>query len=85
VPVAPKLTALALGLILTLLLGALEIPWETLLAALVPFGGLAGDLVVDGLELVLGPPVIAALLLPRLVPRVLAEVLRRERGSQPSV
>lgn len=66
VPVGKKLFAVGLGLALTAGLAALELPLETILAALLPFAGVALDVLFDGAEFILLPFVFAAIFLPHL-------------------
>ena len=67
VPVTSKFLALSIGVAVTALLLALEAPLELLLGIFLPVIGEAADLVVDGLEVVFFPMVIACIVLPRLV------------------
>ena len=69
VPITSKMVALTIGIGLTFALIALEAPLELILGLFVPFVGLGTDLMLDGLELVLFPMLIACLVLPRLLPR----------------
>ena len=80
IPLGGKLLALILGGALTALLVSMEIPLEGLLTLLLPFLALP-DFVVDGRETVLGPFVLAALLLPFLAPRPLVDQIRDERAG----
>ncbi|HLV80426.1 MAG TPA: hypothetical protein VKT32_09090 [Chthonomonadaceae bacterium] len=80
VPLGLKLLAILLGGALTALLVSLEIPLEGLLTLLLPFLTLP-DVVVDGLETVVGPFVLGALLLPFLAPRPLVDRIRAERAG----
>src|SRR5947209_20364898 len=66
VSIFSKLLAFALGIILTLILIALEIPLEGVLAFLVPFAGAIGDITFDGIELILLPIFFTCLFLPGL-------------------
>ncbi|HZT41266.1 MAG TPA: hypothetical protein VFA07_03710 [Chthonomonadaceae bacterium] len=80
IPLGGKLLALILGGLLTALLVSLEIPLEGLLTLLLPFLAVP-DFVVDGMETVLGPFVLGALLLPFLAPRPLVDQIRDERAG----
>lgn len=80
VPLGVKLLALILGGALTALLVSMEIPLEGLLTLLLPFLALP-DFIVDGMETVLGPFVLCALLLPFLAPRPLVDQIRAERSG----
>jgi hypothetical protein len=56
----------------------LQLPLEGVFAALLPFVGAAGDLTLDGAEAVIGPILIATLLLPHLAPADLVRQIRAE-------
>lgn len=79
VPMRYKLLALGLGAALTAGLVALELPVESILAALVI--GLPFDAALDGLETMVGPVLFGVLLLPHLAPRGLVEQIRLERSG----
>jgi hypothetical protein len=85
VPAATKLFALGIGVALTLLLEAFEMPLETMIAVILPGFGLAANLAIDGLESVLCPLLFAALALPHVAPKpVAAEARAARRGvSEP--
>lgn len=83
VPLRYKLLALALGVGIMMAVVAAEIPIESALALLLPFLGVELDLLADGAEMLIGPPLLAALLLPHLAPRPLIEALRAERYGLP--
>ena len=78
VPVRTKLIALGLGAAGIGAIELLQLPIEGLVAALLPFVGVAGDLALDGAEAVLGPVLIATLLLPYLAPPDLVRQIRAE-------
>src|SRR2546429_8821752 len=59
VPIGAKLLSLLLGFALVALLIELELPLEALLAVAVPFVGLGLDSILDGLEVGIGPFVLA--------------------------
>jgi L-cystine uptake protein TcyP (sodium:dicarboxylate symporter family) len=80
VPMRCKFLALAAGFIFGVILEVLEIPLETILAA-VPFLGLATDLVVDGAEMIVLPVLFASILLPFLAPGTIVRQVRAERAS----
>jgi hypothetical protein len=82
VPLRTKLFALLIGYAITGVVEVLEIPVEGVLAALAPILGLAGDVVTDGAEAIIGPVVIGAALLPRLAPRDIVETIRSERARK---
>lgn len=64
IPISSKLLALSIGVTLTGLLLAIEVPLELILALFVPFVGGGLDLVIDGAEIILFPMLIACLVLP---------------------
>ncbi len=66
VPVRSKLLALGLGLLLTAILAALEVPLEAVVAFLLPFLGTALDIAVDGIEFLILPLLFAAIVIQRL-------------------
>jgi hypothetical protein len=78
VPIRTKLIALGLGAAGMGAIELLQLPVEGLVAALVPFVGAAGDLALDGAEAVLGPILIATLLMPHLAPADLVRQIRAE-------
>lgn len=79
VPISSKVLALAVGFGLTLALVALEAPLEALVGVIFPILGVAADLMVDGLEIVVFPFLIACLVLPRIAPRFAVEAVRVRR------
>lgn len=82
VPVASKLLSVVGGIGLVALLEAFEIPAELLLSFLLPFIGLGINMVMDGVEAVLGSFLFAATLLPFLAPREIVAQIRMERLGQ---
>ena len=78
VPIRTKLIALGLGAAGVGAIELLQLPLEGVFAALLPFVGAAGDLTLDGAEAVIGPILIATLLLPHLVPADLVRQVRAE-------
>jgi hypothetical protein len=68
VPLRPKLIALAIGAAVVGFTELLQIPLESLFAVILPIVGIVGDVVLDGVEAVFGPVLIATLLLPYLAP-----------------
>jgi hypothetical protein len=78
VPIRTKLIALGIGAASVGAIELLQLPMEGILAALLPFIGAAGDLTLDGAEAVIGPIVIATLLLPHLAPAPLVRQIRAE-------
>ena len=81
VPIGAKLLALALGVAGMALLIALELPAEAFLSILLPGLGLAAGFVLDGMEGIIGPFVLAALALPRLAPKPIVAAITRERAD----
>jgi hypothetical protein len=53
---------------------------ESLFAVILPIVGIAGDVVLDGVEAVFGPVLIATLLLPYLAPDAVVQQIRAERA-----
>jgi hypothetical protein len=80
VPIRPKLIALAIGAAVVGFTGLLQIPLESLFAVILPIVGIAGDVVLDGVEAVFGPLLIATLLLPYLAPDPVVQQIRAERA-----
>jgi hypothetical protein len=78
VPIRAKLIALGAGAAVITVIELLQIPFETIIAALLPFVGVPGDLALDGAEAVIGPILVACLLLPRLTPADLVRQIRAE-------
>ena len=85
IPLRSKAAALVLGLAITALVELLELPVEGLLSMLLPILGIAGDVVIDGAELIAGPLLLAALLLPFLAPRDIITQIRAERATPPVI
>jgi hypothetical protein len=79
VPLRFKLLALGIGAAVMAALIALELPTEAVFAALII--GLPFEAAFDGLEGVIGPFVIASLLLPHLAPADLVNRIRAERAG----
>jgi hypothetical protein len=78
VPIRTKLIALGIGAAGVGAIELLQLPLEGVFAALLPFVGAAGDLTLDGAEAVIGPILIATLVLPHLVPADLVRQVRAE-------
>jgi hypothetical protein len=79
VPIRTKLIALGIGAAGVGAIELLQLPVEGVVAALLPLIGAAGDLALDGAEAVIGPVLIAALLLPHLAPADLVQQIRAEK------
>jgi hypothetical protein len=80
VSLRPKLIALGAGLAAMAALEVLQIPFESVLALILPAVGAAGDIAVDGMEAVVIPVLIATLLMPHLAPPMLVDQIRAERA-----
>ena len=78
VPIRAKLIALGVGAAVITVMELVQIPFESIVAALLPFGGGPADLALDGAEAVVGPILVACLLLPRLTPPDLVRQIRAE-------
>jgi hypothetical protein len=76
-----KLVALGIGAAVVGGIELLQIPLEGVLAFLLPVVGVAGDVAIDGAEAVLGPVLVATLLMPYLAPPALVRQIRAERAS----
>jgi len=81
VPLGSKFLAFLAGFGITGVVEVLEWPVEGILAAVLPFLGIAGDVAVDGMEIVAGPLLLANLLLPYLAPREIVDIIRSERAA----
>jgi hypothetical protein len=81
VSLRPKLMALGAGLAAVTVIEFLQIPLESVFAFLLPVAGAAGDIALDGAEAVVGPVLIAMLLMPHLAPADIVQQLRAERGG----
>ncbi|HZO91136.1 MAG TPA: hypothetical protein VFB38_22615 [Chthonomonadaceae bacterium] len=79
VPPGAKLLAFGLGVGLTALLIASELPLEGLWSVVFPLFGFLMDTALDGLEALVLPLLLTALLLPFLASRPLVARIRRER------
>lgn len=81
IPLRSKLIAALVGVAITAIVELLELPVEGILSMLLPILGAAGDLVIDGAELIAGPVLLANLLLPFVAPRHLVDRIRSERAT----
>ena len=79
VPLVKKMLALGLGTGATFALLAAEVPLNALLALLLPGIGLGLDAVMDSMEVVVGPILMASLLMPHLAPKAIVQQVRAER------
>ena len=82
VPLRPKLVALGVGLAAVGLIELLQIPFESVLALLLPVVGAAGDVALDGAEVAIVPVLVATLLMPSLAPPTIVQQLRAERAAR---
>ena len=80
VPIQPKLIALAIGAAVVGFIELLQIPLESVFALILPVIGIAGDVVFDGAEAVIGTVFVATALLPYLAPSTLVQQIRSERA-----
>src|SRR4029077_14436872 len=80
VPIRTKLIALGIGAAAIGAIELLQLPVEGVIAALLPFIGAAGDLVLDSAEAVIGPVLIATILLPHIAPADIVRQIRAERA-----
>ena len=78
VSIRAKLIALGIGAAVIGIIELLQLPIEGVLATFLPFIGAAGDLAVDGAEAIIGPVLIASVLLPHLAPAHLVAQIRDE-------
>ena len=78
VPIRAKLIALGIGAACIGVLELLQLPLEALLAGILPLIGVSGDIVFDGAEAIVGPVIIATMLLPYLVAPPLVQQIRAE-------
>ena len=58
----------------------LQIPLESVFAVILPAIGIAGDVVLDGAEAVIGTVFVATLLLPYLAPSTIVQQIQAERA-----
>jgi hypothetical protein len=83
VPVLTKGIALTIGLAVVGLMELLELPIEEFIALALPFVGILGDVMFAGMEAILGPVLIACLLLPHLSPAAIVEQIRNAQSNSP--
>jgi hypothetical protein len=81
VPIQPKLIALATGAGVVGFIELLQLPLESVFAVILPVIGIAGDVVFDGAEGVIGTVLVATLLMPYLAPSTIVQQIRAERAS----
>ncbi len=83
VPASTKALAVGLGVAALAVLQVMELPIESALALLVPVLGFAGDIAIEGVEILAVPFFAATLLLPFLAPREVVELARGEADGMP--
>lgn len=83
VPTLRKILALGIGIGVTAILVALELPVEAAVAGLLNLLGFGLDALVDGLEVVACPLLVASLLLPHLIPTDVRRVSRSNYVGEP--
>jgi hypothetical protein len=79
VPLKSKAMAVGIGVALMTGLVALEIPVESALTLLMPLLGPL-DLAIDGAEETIGTLLVATMLIAKLAPKDVVELIREERG-----
>jgi hypothetical protein len=77
-----KFVALGAGLAVMGVIQLLQIPFESVLALVLPGVGAAGDVAVDGAEAVIVPVLVATLLMPYLAPPSLVQEVRAEHATR---
>jgi hypothetical protein len=82
VPVRAKCVALAVGLAVMGIIQLLQVPFESVLAFVLPGVGAAGDVAVDGVEAVVLPVLVATLLMPYLAPQNVVQEVRAQHASR---
>jgi hypothetical protein len=80
VPAPSKMAALAIGAAIIGFIELLQIPLESVFALILPVIGVAGDVVFDGAEAIIGTVFIATLLMPYFAPATLVQQIRAERA-----
>jgi len=78
VPIWAKLMALGIGAAWIGALEVLELPLEAVLAGILPLIGITGDIAFNGAEAIVGPVIIATMVLPYLVAPPLLRQIRTE-------
>lgn len=78
ISIRAKLIALGIGAAVMGLVELLQIPLESVLAFILPIVGITGDLAIDGAEAVIGPVLVATLVLPYLAPSSIVQQIRTE-------
>ena len=73
---------MGVGLAVMGIIQLLQVPFESVLAFVLPGVGAAGDVAVDGVEAVVLPVLVATLLMPYLAPPSIVQELRAEHASR---
>ena len=81
VSVQSKIIAMAIGAAVVGFIELLQIPLESVFALILPIIGIAGDVVFDGAEAVIGTVFIATLLMPYLTPAHIVQQIRAEQAA----
>jgi hypothetical protein len=74
----PKLIALAISAAAVVFTELRQILLESVFAVILPVFGIAGDVILDGAEVVFGTVSVPTLLLPYLVPSTIVQQIRAE-------
>jgi hypothetical protein len=82
ISIRAKLIALGIGAAVVGLVELLQIPFESVAAFILPVIGITGDLAIDGAEAVIGPVVVATLVLPYVAPSTIVQQIRAELASR---
>src|SRR5262245_44060403 len=85
VPMRAKLTALGIGAAFNGSAEGTALPLEAVLAAILPLVGITSDIALGGAEAVIGPVLIATMLLPYMVAPPLVQQIRAEWEGARSV
>jgi hypothetical protein len=81
VSVQSKIIAMAIGAAVVAFIELLQIPLESVFAFILPIIGIAGDIVFDGAEAVIGTVFVATLLMPYLTPAHIVQQIRAEQAA----
>jgi|SRR5580700_2077304 hypothetical protein len=82
VPARAKFMALGAGLAVMGIIQLLQVPFESVLAFVLPGVGAAGDVALDGVEAVVLPVLVATLLMPYLAPQSIVQELRAAHATR---
>jgi hypothetical protein len=81
VSVQSKIIAMAIGAAVVAFIELLQIPLESVFAFILPIIGIAGDIVFDGAEAIIGTVFVATLLMPYLTPAHIVQQIRAEQAA----